>query len=513
MKIICCFTLILISTTGFSKSTLWGNLEKNHNVGFISLSTYDYSRSAIFDQDMTGKVRGTADLSPGRQMRISVWYPSASDGKKMTYADYLNELANEIDFTEVTDLKRSQVLDKVVALYRDYQRNDTFSKENLMKLMRIEMESVRNAKPQKGKFPLLIFPHWFSPMDGAIMSEYVASQGFVVATTSMKGTDSVSPEITARGLEAISADINFIINQLSSLSYVDVTRVAVMGVGFNATGALAAMKDASSIDAFVSLDGGIITISEMQMFQQRGDVNLLSLAKPMLFINAPHPSVKPELADFFKYSDRHYITYSKMSEYYFLNNGMLESIVPGIIGTPPGDVKAGFQSAARNVSNFLKYALKEDPTAKGALEAPESEDVKKSFKKGAPKPPDLHQWKVICATEGAKGLREVYKTFSATDNHPMTQAVFADLFSWLAFGRDDGLTIRNTLLELWTETYPKSSRAAFAQARLLTSQNKKNQAEEFYRKALLLLPDDDDIYFDNTIRMRIQVAANEALRN
>lgn len=511
--------LLLITPIFSSAQALWGGLKKGaYEVGFKTLYVYDYARPAIVEQDLLGRPGASTGSAPGRQMQISLWYPASKAGKKMLYDEYINELAKEVDFSPVNTERKNKAIDKVIAMYRDYQQTDGFSATDLVKITSIATAASRDAASANGKFPLLIYPHWFSPMDGSIMSEYLASQGFVVAGISMKGSDSVLPEISPRGLKTMAQDIAFTINQLAQVPFVDISKVATMGVGFNATGCVMAMKDVSSIDAFISLEGGIISASEMQMFQQSGDINLVALAKPMLFVHAPHPNIDPTLSNYFKYANRHFLRFPAMTEYYFLNNGALETVVPGIIGKAPGDVKSGFETACIYVAQFLRYALLDDKEGKAFIERDPTINkvptgiVEPSFQAGHPVPPGLHELKILCATERAAGLRRVYDELKATDPQPFTTATLVDVYNWLGYRRDDDFAIRLELVRIWMESHPTSSRGPFLMARLLNVQKKPDEAKVYYQKALDLLDADTDLVLDNAARVRIRTVSTQSLR-
>lgn len=510
--------LAMVCNGLYGQSLLWGNLEKGkYEVGFRTLYSYDYSRFALQEQLLNGQIVSTP-LAPARQMHISVWYPSMSKGAKMKYQDYVFEMAKELDFTEPNQQRRDKVVDKVVTLFQEYQQNQTFTKESLKILLDQSMVAVRNPLAATGKFPVLIYPHWFSPMDGSIMGEYLASHGFVVASINMKGTDSTLPEISPRGLKSQTTDINFTVNKLSELNFCDVSKVSVMGVGFNGTAALAALKDNSAIDAFISLDGGIITDSEFQMFQESGDVQITQLNRPMMFINAPHPNIKPELSNYFKYSDKYMVRFPAMSEYYFLNNGMIESILPGIIGKPPGDVKTGYEWASRYVLNFLKFALAGDTSAKQFLLNSASDNginsgiLEPSFLPALTKGLSYHDLKTLCVTGGATGLRKWYEENKIVDAQPLTTLNMTDLFNWLGFRRDEDGSIREELSKIWIESYPNSARGNYVRARILSIAKKKEEAKTYYQRALDLLPNDFDPYLTSVARNRIQTVAIEALK-
>jgi len=510
---------VIFCICSYAQPSLWGNLKNGkYNVGFKAIYDYDYSRPAIHEQSLKGQVVSMPS-APARQMQISVWYPSERKGAGMKYQEYVLEMAKELDFTEPDLLRKDRVIEKVVSLFQDYQQNQTFTKESLQKLLDQPMYATRNADAANGKFPVVIYPHWFSPMDGSIMGEYLASHGFVVAAINMKGTDSTLPETSPRGMRSQTADINFTVNKLSELNFCDVSKLAVMGVGFNGTAALAAMKDNSTIDAFISLDGGIVTDSELQMFRESGDVQLATLNKPMMFINTPHPSIKPELSSYFKYADKYLIRFPAMSEYYFLNNGMIESILPGIIGKPPGDVKTGYEWASRYVLNFLSYVLKEHLKSKQFLTNDTVDNgippgiVEPAFVPAVGKGMDYQHLKSLCVDGGASALRQWFDSIKATDPQPLSTSVMADLFNWLGFGRDEDFSIRHELIRIWLESYPASARGNYVKGRIMTIEKKYDEAKVFYEKALVLLPDDYDPYLNSVIRHRIKTVSTQELTN
>lgn len=506
------------SLTALSQSPMWGNLEKGpHFVGFRAISAYDYSRPSLVDQQLNGELAAAVPEAPGRQVQIGIWYPAAAAGKAMKYQDYVFELSRELDFSPLNETRKAAAREKLAKRYEaDY--GNSFKRSDLDKFLTIDLNASVEARPASGKFPVLLFPTWFSPADGSIMSEYLASQGFVVATTNLKGTDSTLPEISPRGLRSVASDLAFVLQQLGQLPYADVSKVALMGVGINASACATLLKDNSNVDAFISLDGGIITASELAMFQQTGFVSPASMTMPMLFMYAPHPSVNPVLADYFKYADKYYVNFRGMSEFYFLNNGMIEKFAPGMFGKPPGNVTQGFEVACSIVSAFLKFSLKGDASSKAAFTTdqpgePQGPDkLEKSFKPALPAPPSLHELKILTAKEGAAGIRSAFDRLKAADPQPFTQLVLADFFSWLGFGRDNDFTRRTELTKIWLEMYPDASRGEYSMARLMTAQGKAAEARPHYQRALSLLASDRDIYLDNILRERIRLISEGELQ-
>lgn len=317
----------------------------------------------------------------------------------------------------------------------------------------------------------------------------------------------------------MAADLAFAVQQLEKLPYADVTRLALMGVGVNASACATLMKDNSTVDAFISLEGGIITAGELAMFQQTGMVMPSEMTMPMLFIHAPHPSVNPGLADYFKYADRYFLGFHGMSEYFFLNNGMIEKFAPGMFSQPPGDVKAGFEAAARVVAAFLNYTLKQDEPAKAVLtlsqpgELDGANRIERTFKAALQAPPDLHALKVIASTEGGEGLKAAYERLKPTDSKPFTQLQMADLFTWLGFGRDGDFSRRMELVRIWLDMYPDAARGEYMYGRLLSAQGKPADAVLHYRRSLALLDSDTDMYLDNVLKNRLRLLLENEIKS
>lgn len=514
------FVAPVFTGTRLQASTLWGDLKPGgYRVGFKTIFTYDLSRPSIDVESRTVK-----SSSRGRQMQINIWYPAvAAAGRKlalMRFEEYASLLLQEVNFAPLSGTMRKQgsvdkFLENPVELGGEADR----IRPRLPDLMKMETAAIKDAPPARGRFPLVVFPAYRTPAIQSIMCEYLASHGFVVASTGIKGTLEAEPEISLAGLETHSADLQFVIGTLKTFAMVDADKLALMGVGFAATGCMALQTRNTDVDAVISLDGGILSAFEDRMLKRTPYYDVSAIRVPLLAIHAPHPNIDPVFLEQYKYSARHIIHFPRMSEFYFLNYGMIERYVPGIIGKPPGDTKAGFEWANRYCLNFLKAYLYADEQAQAFLRNDPSKNLVPeglltvNFKKALTAPPTLPELKSIIREGGFQRVVELYRGLRRDDPQPFSQEKLSDLFNWLAYRRDPDWKARRELALIRVETYPESSRAHFTLAGVALQLGEKELARKHYGEALRLLESDPDPVLDYALRRRIEQGARQNLKN
>ena len=158
---------------------LWGNLHAGaHAVGFRTIFRYDNSRTWKSTRSYDGK------FSPdpkGRPIQINLWYSALPDpsARKMLFGDYVDQIA-PLDFAALN------------AIMRQRSRDDAASSvpaAEIPALRSAEMNAYRDAPPEKGPFPVVLyFGGLNAPINSnAILAEYLASQGYIVASISLLG--------------------------------------------------------------------------------------------------------------------------------------------------------------------------------------------------------------------------------------------------------------------------------------------------------------------------------------
>ena len=498
-------------------SSLWGNLKPGpYAIGFQTIFAQDLSRNSL--------ANASGVINAGRQMQINVWYPAraASQTSVMRFEDYVHLLAQELDFDPLNAQRKQQAETKFVEQPTELGGNAAALKKALPLILDLDMRAMRNAPASEGSFPLIVFPDYRAPATNSIMCEYLASHGFVVAATSLKGTYEAELDVGLTGIETIAADIAFVIG-ISKTSQtfpeVDSERIALMGVGITASACLALLTRNAEIDALISLDGGIPTSFEDRLLKRTPYFDISAIRVPLLAIHAPHPNVDPSILDQYKYSTRHLIHFPQMSEFHFLNYGMLERFSREIIGKPPGDTKAGFEWASMYVLNFLKAYLNKDARGLAFLHSsPEVNAVPRGLlsvqtKTGLRAPPTLPELKAMIRKGGVQTMVSVYRQLKTADPQPFTQETIVALYNWLSYQRDPDWKARRALSVIRVDSYPDSARAHFTMAQVSVQLMERELARKHFSEALRLLETDADPLLDFQTRKRIEQAARQGLKN
>jgi dienelactone hydrolase len=194
---------------------------------------------------------------------VDVWYPAAAAGRPMRFADYLDDTAATARFLRgagVPALEAAVLLASPLAARAD-------------------------APARPGARPLVLVGQGNeeSASDQAVLCEFLASAGYVVATTPspMRSKPLESADQVGAFAELQCNDLAAAIGAVAAALPVDTTRVAVVGHSFGArAGLLLAMRN-PRVRALVSLDGGIGTATGLASFR----------AAPSFRTDAPLPPI------------------------------------------------------------------------------------------------------------------------------------------------------------------------------------------------------------------------------
>jgi hypothetical protein len=123
----------------------------------------------------------------------------------------------------------------------------------------IPLSAVRDAKPAKGRYPVLIY----APSDSSVswenadLCEYLASQGYVVLASPSIGVSTRDMTDDLDGINAQARDISFLMTYARSLPDTDLSKVAVVSWSWGGISSLFASARDSRIDALVEMDGSM----------------------------------------------------------------------------------------------------------------------------------------------------------------------------------------------------------------------------------------------------------------
>lgn len=256
MKFILGLLIWLVGNAAIAqKATLYLNLEKGrYEVGYRTMIKLDYSRTynLNFPNDTSSR---TFDPRP---VIINIWYPAkiTNGDKAMTYGDYI-KIDNK-DASLRTFVKRIEEYNrKNSSFYIFYE--DSLNAEQSKQFDDHLRRSIRvypNAAPVKETFPLVIYHAGLGGTlnDNTVLCEYLASHGFVVMTGAFQSSDYRDMEINW-DLERSTKDIDFMLNSVKDLPFIDFSRIAAIGHSYGAQAVLAyRTEDHSRVSSLIIID-------------------------------------------------------------------------------------------------------------------------------------------------------------------------------------------------------------------------------------------------------------------
>ena len=335
---------------------LWGQLKQGpHQVGFRS--------SVVFDSSRT--------LSDGRQARpvqVSQWYPAQPHtGSKLGYRDYFL-----LSATEKTSEPISEELAKEsIASYKKLLHENGVEGDAMEKWFAAECAASWNGPPANGTFPVVLVAQgmFHSAHHQVVLSEFIASYGFVVLTTPSQARISgpmSSDEDVAPHAEVHARDLLCALKWAEQNPHADARNVGLVGHSFGARSAFLLALRESRVKALVSLDGGIANKIGREWIHKISDFNPANFKVPILhFYQDIESFVVPdfELIESMKGVPRTLIRMPGMRHMQFSSIGMVSAFIPGF--APSMDRKLGIQceAIANYTLTFLIANLKNDRQA------------------------------------------------------------------------------------------------------------------------------------------------------
>ena len=246
-----CLAAVLVTASGIAaqEAPLWGDIEPGpHGVGYMAIEHYDYSRSFQPKRDYFG------ELIPGergRPLQVCVWYPAVpdDDATSVTMSDYV--------FTPPDDMRQYDFLARIqnreiVFLHTILANNQVA----VLEVLATDMKAVKDADPADGAFPLLVYHSDFSRgiAENAVLFEYLASHGFVVAATHSFGPSAISTGPTAAALETLVGDMESVIAVLRDMEFVDPDKLGVFGYRAGGLAALLLGMRNHNVDAVLGIE-------------------------------------------------------------------------------------------------------------------------------------------------------------------------------------------------------------------------------------------------------------------
>jgi len=350
----------LVSPT--AAQSQFGDLEPGpFAVGYKVISTHDYGRT--FD---TPKYNYKGEFQEGeraRPMLVSVWFPAArpAASEPMEYGEYYYPPSDDA----LTADERKTALDRVKA-----GLGPNVDAADFDRLMAMPTAVVKRAKPADGAFPLLVFAQGFGqqPSSQNILSEYLASHGYIVASSPSQGHRGPMT-FSQIGSESQLQDMEFIIRLLHDFPSLDRNRLGVMGFSYGGIPCALLMMKNSDVDAFLSLDSSIGTGAGFTGLFQSPFFNPDDLRSAVLhlYTDPAQGEFNSSFLDSLEYAPTYVIKLENLRHADFSSYGKIASMVPNFGGRfvpeVKGDPDQGQTMVARYALEFFDAYGKQDQTA------------------------------------------------------------------------------------------------------------------------------------------------------
>ncbi|HTF30179.1 MAG TPA: dienelactone hydrolase family protein, partial [Flavitalea sp.] len=318
--------------------------------GFISIMRFDGSRAVIQEQK---------EKNLGRIMQINLWYPSEDDGIKMTFGDYVALAGLELDSSRANNWHETGI-----TRYFAWPESAKADKKNFLDFLdkKTPMNAVKSARLSRKKYPLVMLVHGFAA-DYAYLAEHLAAHGFVVMHVPVKGTTKYELDYQDKGLESQVRDYEFGLKILKEEFPVITEEIAVTGFSFGGQSAMALAIRNREVRAVVSLDGGIGSAFGAQLLQSQGFYDPKKIKQPVLHLYNPRDTYTDlSWLKSIPGTNKFLVAMKNMDHGHFTSFGILNKVLPGIMGKDAPDPGRGYEGVILITKLFLENTLKEKIT-------------------------------------------------------------------------------------------------------------------------------------------------------
>jgi tetratricopeptide (TPR) repeat protein len=495
----------LFSVTAFAQASdgfTFSNPPGPHAVGVKVVQQYDRARLYKTPVDTATGMPSQGERT--RPVQAIVWYPAAAGGKPVSYREYLETIPTEDDFTRgPADVKR--VTDQRI------DNNAGSRRAALLRDIARPMHAVRDARPEGGKYPVVIYAPSFAAyaIENADLCEYLGSQGYIVLSSPSLGAHTRSMTVDMEGVEAQAADISYLIGYASTLPQADTNNTAVVGFSWGGlANVLAAAKD-ERIRALVSWDG---SVRSFPRFVDGGKdaakyVSPERVAVPLLYLGSRPKTVEElnradtpttySLLNEMKYSDVYTVTLLPMKHADFASYAVRMEQDNGFGDYTRDEIALAHSWAARYTLRFLDAYLKHDAegltfinNTPAANKAPPHMMVASARRSNGMPAPTLENFAGRLGAEGFDNAIPLYDQFAKGGVFKLNDDA---IFSWgvTLAGLDKPEQARE-IFRLGTHLYPDLPIMFDGLAEMQAKTGQVQEAVKNYRRALELNPKDAD---------------------
>ena len=434
----------------------------SYKVGLKISWERDYSRSLI------AKSEYLKDLpfdKRARPVRMYIWYPAQATNavKTASLEDYFHFMAE--DFRP--DLKPAPGGKKELS---PFIRSLGLSDEKLRAILEKKTFAILNAKPLSGSFPIIIVGqglYFESPVSHALLCEYLASYGYVVATCPLMGSYSRSMTLDITDLETEVRDMEFVLSKIRNLQDANMERIGLIGFDLGGMASVLFQMKNPAIDAVVSFDAGIMYEHNTKLLNQSSYYRPRSLRAPLLHFIHPKNEIEKEgikedftLYDSSAFSKKYIVKISNMRHVDFTSFPLM-----GLYERAGREnSKSCYKAVAAYTLNFLNRYLKDQEDGQVFLERNPRQNVDSSVTIAIessgykPIPPGINDFENVIFARGIKAGIDLFRNAGKQSPELQNEAAVNRLAYDMLY-KFDKVNEAVEIFKLNIELHPQSSNA------------------------------------------------------
>ncbi|MFH2036398.1 MAG: hypothetical protein ABIJ45_08345, partial [Candidatus Zixiibacteriota bacterium] len=335
---------------------VWGNLKPGeYGVGFKSVELYDYSRVFQAKNDYFGNL---LEGERARQMQILIWYPAEKNDNDlpMVYAEYSLVYPQNIDFIDLLTAIHNRQMGMLFGMVGN---NRIF----INGFIDFPFAGVRDATPISTSFPFLIYIPSLQggTIENLVLCEYLASHGFIVATTHPVGLKQLNPAVNSVDFETLVRDAEFVFGYMNNFPNANMDKVGAFGFASGGSAALLFQIRNSDIDAVAGLASSFSSPAMIELIKGNSFYNPALAQKPLMnFYFEDMEQADMSLIDSLFYSTRYLYHYANTDP----TNYSLFEILRKISGeNPTGTDILPYEVVSDYVLNFYRAILNKDESS------------------------------------------------------------------------------------------------------------------------------------------------------
>jgi tetratricopeptide (TPR) repeat protein len=477
------------------EAALWGSLRPGgYQVGFKAFEMYDRTRTFQPKRDYFGEVM------PGeraRPIQVLLWYPAAAtaDQLPVVFSEYTFIPPEDQDFYGFL----AGIQDREIGfLYQILRGSETA----VLEALSTEMAAIRDAEPAAGEFPLLVYHSDFNRgiAENAVMCEYLASHGFVVATTHSFGLAAVRSEPDPAGIETMVGDMEFVISALHQFDFIDHDKLAAFGYRTGAVSALLLQMRSYDVDAVLGLESALRDSQQTEWAAHNPYYNAARMTVPLMDIHsAPEGEEETTWIEPLRYADRSSLGFRDTRGLDFTTYGVLQALLlpPDTAATAP-DAEI-YDATCRYVLHFLDAHLNGTEASAAFLARSPAENGLDPGRTvvarldGDQRPPSPDEFQAILADGNVQVAVDLYDKFRALDPDLVLFREGTMNITGYRFLQRGMAAEAVAVFRMNADSYPRSANCwdSLAEAYIATGDNE--HALECVQKVIEVLPTNTDI--------------------